>query len=157
MSMQFNGSVHADGWWDHMPVGHAHNVLMNDGAVDSEAFTARRDHPHKRQRSHAAAWVLFFIVAAGGLGMAAARQLDPAGFDARLDLVVANAHELGDKISDQFDNKEPAVSMDATALGDAPRMGSAPSATTTAMAAPNPAPASTPPQPTPRGPVAPQP
>ncbi|XHS77926.1 hypothetical protein ACFJGW_19730 [Burkholderiaceae bacterium UC74_6] len=127
MSMQFNGSVHADGWLEHMPSGHTRNLAMNNGAVDRESNVPPKQRHHHRAQT--AAWVLLFLVAAGGLSMAAARQLDPVGFDAKVDAVMASAHNLGDKIADQFDNKKPAVNMDVTALATPAEPAAPPAAT----------------------------
>lgn len=112
MSMQFNGSVHADGWWDHMPDGHKRDVRLNPYASQYETPAER-----SQRRSHTALWVVAAVIVVGAAGIGAAYQRDPEAVTAQYDAAVDGAHRMGERIADFFDNGKPAVGVKMADIG----------------------------------------
>ena len=155
MTMQFPQSLHAEGWWDHMPAGHSVDVPMNSDELPSSRGvgktlrstprpSTRPTHiymsepgvptgpminttPRRFKRSHASAWILVAAVGATGAALAVATAHNPQGMREHLDSTLA-------KVKDLTGSSSPAATTVAQA--DAPAV--TPAATPAATVAPTP-------------------
>lgn len=102
MTMMFTNSLHAEGWWGHMPPGHRLDIPMNADDVpssrDEGGATRSASQPNTSsrfiQRSHASAWILVAAVGTMGGALAVATMRDPQGMREHLDFALAEVEQL---------------------------------------------------------------